>query len=756
MQKTDDECEKALDPGKYEQNLLECLNKGDYSAYWQLWILHESALRRVCLRYMNYRDGNAEDALSEAMLKAYEALSKHAHRITNMGGWLQRLTRNVCIDILRAEKKVQTGLEEPDILPGSINNSTHSVQSPEQDLLKQEFLDRVIDQLKKLPDKLKLPLVLRYLNHKSYQDIAFLLKITEPNARKRIQLAKDCLRKKFIHENFYDILQKDEGVFLQTALLSIEQDIVRPKPAREICARPEPWRLIRTFRSGMWYYSLVFLPEKVRISNKNITALQASIKSNPGGWKRRWELALVLYAQGRLKEAFDEAGFIIVKQPGNLAAHRLLIHLYECLEQNYKARRHTLALWKFAITPAAKCFAKARYYILKDNLQKSKIYLERAAKLEPDHVAHLQELVTAYYKHGQYAHALKTAQQILPVKPDDPVALSTSRSALICMGRFSIAYQYQGMILEKYPDEPLALAGEIHWRCRGGLLHRDEGRHTNMMLRRLQKVAPGTILTLAAEADILFQSIPPRNAGRLFTEHVKENNQDSIAWLYQARRLVRSGAGYCALRAIIHAFELDAADPIRLPEAPALLLRHGRRDLLENIIHAAANRYPQNAQILARIAGACLLMKIDATYIENISHQALNLDPDSPLQMLHHGMVLLQTRGPETAAITLHEGWSMLPDDACAPEIIRAGIKLARIYQDQKNKTFFNNYLLDSLTRARRLEKFDPERAGRWQAMILRTLGKREESRRLRAKARALPQRWFDGYEMDEFGVGVW
>lgn len=56
----------------------------DFSAaFWQLWEQHRDELYRCCIKWIGGNPTDAEDALSRAMLKAWEKVQQYAGKITN-------------------------------------------------------------------------------------------------------------------------------------------------------------------------------------------------------------------------------------------------------------------------------------------------------------------------------------------------------------------------------------------------------------------------------------------------------------------------------------------------------------------------------------------------------------------------------------------------------------------------------------------------------------------------------------------------
>lgn len=174
------------------------------AAFWEVWLLHQDHLLRQCLRIMSGNMADAEDALSSAMMRASSRYEIYADEIINQRAWLSRLVRNSCIDHFRAEQRRHRLLERH--APGS--NARHYTEpqpvppagatlqpSPEQKAIDRSLLSRLAEDIRCLPDHLRRPLMMRFLQDKSYAEIAEALGLSNAAVRKRIQLARQRLRK---------------------------------------------------------------------------------------------------------------------------------------------------------------------------------------------------------------------------------------------------------------------------------------------------------------------------------------------------------------------------------------------------------------------------------------------------------------------------------------------------------------------------------------------------------------------------------
>ena len=160
--------------------------------FWQQWLEHEDYLWRCCLRQM----GNpieAEDALSEALLKAQKQLQKRTERIRNWRQWLVKVTWNHCTDILRQRDRQHLKVENVD--PIALADEWVSREpTPEQICIGwelEEFLDRAMEEL---PPKKRETLILYMKQQQSYPEVAGRLIVSPVNVRKRISDARRVLR----------------------------------------------------------------------------------------------------------------------------------------------------------------------------------------------------------------------------------------------------------------------------------------------------------------------------------------------------------------------------------------------------------------------------------------------------------------------------------------------------------------------------------------------------------------------------------
>lgn len=161
-------------------------------SFWAIWLAHQDALRMRSLRLSGGNRADAEDALSNTMLRAAQAFMRQP--VQNPGAWLVRILHNACMDQHR-QKATQAPIEGDvaDTPSMSAPSLVKAEPSPEEALSQAQLQGAWRQALATLPDSLVDPLRL-HLDDWSDDDIAVHLNISRELVRKRRQLAKERLR----------------------------------------------------------------------------------------------------------------------------------------------------------------------------------------------------------------------------------------------------------------------------------------------------------------------------------------------------------------------------------------------------------------------------------------------------------------------------------------------------------------------------------------------------------------------------------
>jgi RNA polymerase sigma-70 factor (ECF subfamily) len=167
----------------------------DGAALWELWERHRADLYRLCVRWMNGRIEDAQDACSNTLLKIRDLLPADVAGLTNPGAWLARVAFNVCMDLHR-DRGRRARLEGSALSPETSDEHPDALPTPEEALLQEEMCTRVRHAVDHLPASLRQPVLLRFFGSLTHQDIATLLSLNECSVRKRIQYAREILARR--------------------------------------------------------------------------------------------------------------------------------------------------------------------------------------------------------------------------------------------------------------------------------------------------------------------------------------------------------------------------------------------------------------------------------------------------------------------------------------------------------------------------------------------------------------------------------
>ncbi|MEQ9347406.1 MAG: RNA polymerase sigma factor [Thalassospira sp.] len=164
--------------------------------FWPLWIDQQDTLLKQCLKLMSGNMDDAQDALSEAMVKASVKFEDSMDEIRNHRAWLSRIVHNACIDLHRQNRRKAEYHEETHgsgETPASPMTAP-TIPSPEESYLTGERMDQLETVLLAMQEKLRKPLLMRCVQDRSYDEIAKALGLSNCAVRKRVQLAREHLK----------------------------------------------------------------------------------------------------------------------------------------------------------------------------------------------------------------------------------------------------------------------------------------------------------------------------------------------------------------------------------------------------------------------------------------------------------------------------------------------------------------------------------------------------------------------------------
>jgi RNA polymerase sigma-70 factor (ECF subfamily) len=241
--------------------------------FWPLWQAHAKRLFSICLREMNRNWADAEDALSETMLRA---LARMPADVDCAEAWLTRVAVNLCRDIKRKHaRSAATALLYAATYKAPSDFSSHGETNHESD-------PAVL--IQSLPQELRDVFELRLTNATPYSEIAALFGLSSAGAaRKRVQRSRKALR----------ALRDSAGVWQRPDLATR----IPPATFHRIVTVDLPC-------GGLAEVALELDRPPARERQK-IATLRAYVARHPAGWTARLKLADLLFFTGRWAEAAE-------------------------------------------------------------------------------------------------------------------------------------------------------------------------------------------------------------------------------------------------------------------------------------------------------------------------------------------------------------------------------------------------------------------------------------------------------------------
>jgi RNA polymerase sigma-70 factor (ECF subfamily) len=180
--------------------VYRCL-EGDAEAFRSLVQRYERAVYATAYVYVG-RFGGAEDVAQEAFWAAYRSLP-HLKQPDKFGAWMKEITVRTAANWLR--KNLSRIRHETQVkrFPANVHDLSAADKDPAQ---QREILERVQNAIEALPERYRLPVVLRYMQEMSYEEISQFIGETPAEVRGILYRAARQLR-----ENLADLYgQMDE------------------------------------------------------------------------------------------------------------------------------------------------------------------------------------------------------------------------------------------------------------------------------------------------------------------------------------------------------------------------------------------------------------------------------------------------------------------------------------------------------------------------------------------------------------------
>lgn len=390
--------------------------------FWNLWNKNSRDLYRKCLGMMNWDRDDAEDALSTAMIHAFEKHNGLSEEIRNYRAWLFRITHNVCIDIIRKRKGHLTvsydGVQSDELIDREAEKSESAESVYEED----EVIDLLSNRILSLPDRLKKPLLLTVFTDMSSDEVATKLKINNANLRKRVQLARNRVSTElFAIPEFIDRYRSFRSDRMRGfENLRYEAGICSSFVPREI---ESDYSRVRIFQSEDDSSPFLQFTSCRGYSAEELESLKLYISKYPGGWKKRLELAEHYFSEGEFEQALFELESVVRRYDLSLTAYKRLGDIYRIMGRADDAAVSYNRAVRVVQKESSKKFFQALIALTGDYCDESEFLIRDALILEADNPAIYNTAGEIALLNGDRCLAKKRFSRALELDSEDLKAL---------------------------------------------------------------------------------------------------------------------------------------------------------------------------------------------------------------------------------------------------------------------------------------------------------------------------------------------
>jgi len=178
-----------------DQILVERVQAGDKRAFDLLVKRYQHKIIGLISRYVQ-NPSDALDVAQDTFIKAYKALDSFRGE-SAFYTWLYRIATNTAKNYLVTKNRRPPGtdVDIDDVLQAESESELTDIETPENNLYRDELFSVMASTLEALPEELRVALTLRELEGMSYEDIAAVMDCPIGTVRSRIFRARDAIDK---------------------------------------------------------------------------------------------------------------------------------------------------------------------------------------------------------------------------------------------------------------------------------------------------------------------------------------------------------------------------------------------------------------------------------------------------------------------------------------------------------------------------------------------------------------------------------
>jgi len=178
--------------------LIEATKQGDESAFAEIVHRYQNPIVNYLYRFLNDYE-EAVDLAQETFVRVYFAIDRY-HSGFAFSTYIYRIATNLAISEIRKRKRRKllslTGLFQSDTEEQTEFQPKDERSLPDEDLVDDEQSRVIAKAIAALPEKYRVPIILRDVDGHSYEEIAEIMELGLGTTKSRISRARGLLKEK--------------------------------------------------------------------------------------------------------------------------------------------------------------------------------------------------------------------------------------------------------------------------------------------------------------------------------------------------------------------------------------------------------------------------------------------------------------------------------------------------------------------------------------------------------------------------------
>lgn len=174
-----------------EARLIEACQSGDRAAFHLLFETYKDKVYSIALHFSG-DEASARDVTQQVFLKLFTTITQFRHN-SEFTTWLYRIVANACIDEQRKRRRFVPFAEGVEV------RDMKASGSQEQSYMRRQMAESVRAAVATLSPKLRLPVLLKYVEGLSYEEIAEALGCSKGTVASRLNRGHKILARKLSH-----------------------------------------------------------------------------------------------------------------------------------------------------------------------------------------------------------------------------------------------------------------------------------------------------------------------------------------------------------------------------------------------------------------------------------------------------------------------------------------------------------------------------------------------------------------------------